>query len=94
MVQSIVHNKDDDIPLTPEEIARYSRQLLMPEIGMHGQRAIKRTSVLVVGAGGLGAPVKILLLSLFLSHLSITMIVITIIVILQLLCNMHIVIVK
>ncbi|KAI8910532.1 adenylyltransferase [Powellomyces hirtus] len=42
--------------LTNEEIARFSRQLLMPEIGVQGQLKLRNTSVLVVGCGGLGAP--------------------------------------
>ncbi|GAB6026063.1 Molybdenum cofactor synthesis protein 3 [Chamberlinius hualienensis] len=47
--------------LTKEEINRYSRQLLLPEIGVHGQEKLKSTSVLIVGAGGLGCPVAIYL---------------------------------
>src|SRR5512147_3099084 len=42
--------------LTNEEIKRYSRHLIMPEIGMDGQRRIKAGSVLCIGAGGLGSP--------------------------------------
>jgi molybdopterin/thiamine biosynthesis adenylyltransferase/rhodanese-related sulfurtransferase len=42
--------------LTPTEIARYSRNLLLPEIGLEGQRRLKTAKVLVVGAGGLGSP--------------------------------------
>ncbi|HXH60712.1 MAG TPA: molybdopterin-synthase adenylyltransferase MoeB [Fimbriimonadaceae bacterium] len=42
--------------LTHEEILRYSRHLIMPEVGMEGQRRLKAASVLVVGAGGLGSP--------------------------------------
>ncbi|TPX36692.1 hypothetical protein SmJEL517_g01228 [Synchytrium microbalum] len=42
--------------LTRWDIARYSRQLLVPDIGVKGQRALKASSILVVGAGGLGAP--------------------------------------
>jgi adenylyltransferase/sulfurtransferase len=42
--------------LSPEEIKRYSRHLIMPEIGMDGQRRIKAGSVLCIGAGGLGSP--------------------------------------
>ncbi|KAI8824822.1 adenylyltransferase [Fimicolochytrium jonesii] len=42
--------------LNNAEIARFSRQLLMPEIGVKGQLGIRNASVLVVGAGGLGAP--------------------------------------
>jgi adenylyltransferase/sulfurtransferase len=39
-----------------EEIARYSRHLIMPEVGMEGQRRLKAASVLMIGTGGLGAP--------------------------------------
>ena len=42
--------------LTPEEIKRYSRHLIMPEMGIDGQRKLKAGSVLCVGAGGLGSP--------------------------------------
>jgi adenylyltransferase/sulfurtransferase len=43
--------------LSNEEIARYSRHLIMPEVGMDGQRRLKAASVLMIGTGGLGAPV-------------------------------------
>lgn len=43
--------------LGPEEIARYSRHLLLPEVGIEGQRRLKSARILVVGAGGLGAPI-------------------------------------
>ncbi|GBL95683.1 Adenylyltransferase and sulfurtransferase MOCS3 [Araneus ventricosus] len=42
--------------LTSQEISRYSRQLILPEIGVSGQISLKQTSVLIVGAGGLGCP--------------------------------------
>ena len=42
--------------LTPQEVARYSRHLLLPGIGFEGQRRLKNARVLVVGAGGLGSP--------------------------------------
>ena len=46
-----------DLPqLTNDEIKRYSRHLIMPEVGMDGQRRLKGGSVLCVGAGGLGSP--------------------------------------
>ena len=42
--------------LSNEEIMRYSRHLIMPEVGMQGQRKMKAASVLMIGTGGLGAP--------------------------------------
>ena len=46
-----------DLPeLTQDEIKRYSRHLIMPEVGMDGQRKLKAASVLCIGAGGLGSP--------------------------------------
>lgn len=44
-------------PLTPEEIERYGRHILLPEIGGAGQQKLKNAAVLVIGAGGLGSPV-------------------------------------
>ena len=42
--------------LTPAEVARYSRHLILPQLGMLGQRRLKNARVLVIGAGGLGSP--------------------------------------
>lgn len=42
--------------LTPDEVERYSRHLIIPEIGTLGQRRLKNAKVLVIGAGGLGSP--------------------------------------
>jgi len=47
--------------LTNEEIRRYSRHLILPEVGMAGQRRIRNTSVLCIGAGGLGSPIAMYL---------------------------------
>jgi len=47
--------------LSPTEIQRYARHLTLPDIGMDGQLALRAASVLVVGAGGLGAPVTLYL---------------------------------
>ena len=48
-------------PLSREEVARYSRHLIMPEVGMDGQLKLKAASVLCIGAGGLGSPVAMYL---------------------------------
>jgi sulfur-carrier protein adenylyltransferase/sulfurtransferase len=47
--------------LSREEIARYSRHLIMPEVTIEGQRKLKQGSVLLVGAGGLGSPAALYL---------------------------------
>ena len=47
--------------LTHEEIARYSRHLILPEVGMEGQQKLKAARVLLVGTGGLGSPMALYL---------------------------------
>lgn len=47
--------------LSHEEILRYSRHLLIPEVGLEGQRKLKSSSALIVGTGGLGSPVSLYL---------------------------------
>lgn len=47
--------------LTRDEILRYSRHLLIPEVGLEGQRKLKGSSALVIGTGGLGSPVSLYL---------------------------------
>ncbi|EIT89604.1 adenylyltransferase/sulfurtransferase MoeZ [Mycobacteroides abscessus] len=42
--------------LTREEVARYSRHLIIPDLGVDGQKRLKNAKVLVIGAGGLGSP--------------------------------------
>ncbi len=49
------------IQLSHEEVRRYSRHLIMPEVGMDGQKKLKAASVLLIGAGGLGSPLAMYL---------------------------------
>ena len=51
----------DAAKLSKEEILRYSRHLIMPEVGMEGQLKLKRAKVLLIGTGGLGAPLGLYL---------------------------------
>lgn len=50
-------NQHEPPPLSPEELERYARHIVLAEIGGPGQQKLKRARVLVIGAGGLGAPV-------------------------------------
>jgi adenylyltransferase/sulfurtransferase len=51
----------EEVALSNEEVLRYSRHLIMPEVGMAGQRRLKASRVLMVGAGGLGSPLGLYL---------------------------------
>lgn len=52
----------DDLPdLSNEEIARYSRHLILPEVGLEGQKKLKAARVLTIGTGGLGSPLGLYL---------------------------------
>ncbi len=48
-------------PMSAEELQRYGRHLILPEVGLSGQRRLKAASVLLVGAGGLGSPLALYL---------------------------------
>lgn len=55
--QGIMLNPNlDDIQLTKEDYERYSRHLILPEVGVDGQKRLKAASVLCIGTGGLGSP--------------------------------------
>jgi molybdopterin/thiamine biosynthesis adenylyltransferase/rhodanese-related sulfurtransferase len=49
------------VELAPQEVARYSRHLIMPEVGMDGQKRLRAAGVLLIGAGGLGSPLGLYL---------------------------------
>jgi adenylyltransferase/sulfurtransferase len=48
-------------PLTQQEVLRYSRHLIVPEVGLEGQKRLKAARVLMIGAGGLGSPIALYL---------------------------------
>ncbi|MFM1801002.1 MAG: hypothetical protein RJA81_354 [Planctomycetota bacterium] len=52
----ILGSRVDAVTLTPNDIKRYSRHLIMPEVGVEGQKRLKAARVLCVGTGGLGSP--------------------------------------
>ena len=56
-----VEVKPETATLTNDEILRYSRHLIMPEVGMEGQQKLKAARVLCIGAGGLGSPLALYL---------------------------------
>jgi len=58
---STVAAPPQEAALTKDEILRYSRHLILPEVGMEGQQKLKAAKVLLVGAGGLGAPLGLYL---------------------------------
>lgn len=57
--------------LNNDEIAKYSRQIFLPEVGVPGQLKIKNSSILIVGAGGLGCPAALYLASAGVGHIGI-----------------------
>jgi sulfur-carrier protein adenylyltransferase/sulfurtransferase len=57
----LVESPNGAVELSNDEIARYSRHLIMPEVALDGQKKLKATRVLTIGAGGLGSPLALYL---------------------------------
>ena len=57
-MQALIH---DTAALSHEEVARYSRHIIMPEVGIEGQQKLKASSILLIGTGGLGSPTALYL---------------------------------
>src|SRR5213596_3696118 len=61
MLLGAVAARAEQMTLSPQEIARYSRHLIMPEVALDGQKRLKASRVLLIGAGGLGSPLGLYL---------------------------------
>jgi sulfur-carrier protein adenylyltransferase/sulfurtransferase len=60
-ISNLPETANANVTLSKEEVMRYSRHLIMPEVGMDGQRKLKQAKVLCIGTGGLGAPLGLYL---------------------------------
>lgn len=59
--EPLVNVTNGEVDLSNEEISRYSRHLIMPEVALDGQKKLKASKVLTVGTGGLGSPLALYL---------------------------------
>ena len=70
-MQPLMSSKKEDAELSNGEISRYSRHLVLGDVGVAGQKALKNASVLVIGAGGLGSPCLMYLAAAGVGHIGI-----------------------
>jgi hypothetical protein len=61
IIPDLLGDRINSVALTPSEIQRYARHLIMPEVAMEGQRRLKAAKVLCIGTGGLGSPLSLYL---------------------------------
>src|SRR4051812_25007358 len=61
IIPDLLGDRPTSISLTPSEIQRYARHLIMPEVALAGQKRLKAAKVLCIGTGGLGAPLTLYL---------------------------------
>src|SRR3954452_6934736 len=61
MLPDLLAGRWAGVELTQPEYARYSRHVIMPEVGLDGQKKLKAAKVLVIGTGGLGSPLALYL---------------------------------
>jgi sulfur-carrier protein adenylyltransferase/sulfurtransferase len=61
IIPDLLGDRFNSVALTPSEIQRYARHLIMPEVAMEGQRRLKAAKVLCIGTGGLGSPLSLYL---------------------------------
>ena len=67
------NQKKKMIDLTEEQIERYSRHILLQDVGLEGQEKLLNAKVLIIGAGGLGSPVALYLAAAGVGHIGIVM---------------------
>src|ERR1700675_1182003 len=61
---------DPKVDLSDEQLLRYSRHILLPEIGIEGQQKLLTARALVIGAGGLGSPISLYLAASGVGHIT------------------------